>query len=366
MKILHLNSGNETGGGMFHILSLLEYLQHKEQVILGVFCEGELAERAKQKGIEVVIFKQKYRFDISVINEILKYIQKNHIDIIHSHGARANAICYLSKRHLNIPWYITVHSSPLDDFLNIGLKGKLFTQINVKAILAADRILAISERFKRDLINLGVQEQKIVTILNGIDFNASPLVTYVRQQFGFKETDFLIMMVARLEPVKLHETALMALKKLKNKSNSLKLVLVGDGSRKKEIQQMTIDFGLSNNVIFLGHRNDVPALLEIADITLLTSKSESFPLVLLESARAKKPIITTDVGDVRMLIPNKEFGRIVKVGDVNQLVKEIWELYKLKEAGRLVSMGEKLYEHAKARFSIEAFGESVRKAYRLN
>lgn len=366
MKILHLNSGNETGGGMFHILSLLEHLKNKDEVFLGVFSEGEMTERAREKGIDVVVFKQKYKFDISVRKQILKFIKQNQIEILHCHGPRANAISLLLKRHLNIPWYITVHSNPQDDFLNSGLKGKLFTRINVQAIRSADRILAISERFKKDLGKLGVQQEKIVTILNGIDFHTPHLQTYEREQFGFKESDFLIMMIARLEPVKLHETALMALKKLKSRSNSLKLILVGDGSRRVELEQMAKDLSVSDNVIFLGHRNDVPALLELADITLLTSKSESFPLVLLESARAKKPVISTDVGDVRLLIPNKEYGRIVNVGDVDHLAKEIWELYKLKEAGKLISMGEKLYEHAEANFSIEVFTESVRNSYRLN
>jgi len=366
MRILHLNSGNETGGGMVHILSLLEYLKNRDQVILGVFCEGEMLERAREKGIEVAIFKQRYKYDISITKDIKQFILDHQIDILHTHGPRANTLSLLIKRGIDIPWYITVHSNPHDDFLGAVLKGKLFTWLHLRSFKRADKILAISERFRDELVNLGIQKEKIMTILNGIDFNDSPRYKYERSQFGFQESDFILMMVARLEPVKNHEVALFALEKLVQLSDHFKLVLIGNGSRLKELQRMVFEMGLSNHVSFLGQRDDVPDLLELADVTILTSKSESFPLVLLESARAKKPVISTDVGDVKLLIPTQDYGGIIDVGDVEALIKEICRLDHLKKEGKLKLMGERLYLHAKTHFSLESFAESVWTSYKAS
>ena len=364
MNVLHLNAGNETGGGMIHILSLLEHLKDKENITLGLFCEGEMAKRAREKNIRVVIFEQKHQFDVSITKQIKQYVIDNKIDIIHSHGPRANVISYMLKRKINFLWYTTVHSNPLDDFLHHGLKGRFFTRLNLFAIKSADRILAISERFRTDLINLGAKNEKISTILNGIDFNICPKRAYRREEFHLAKDDFVMMMIARLEPVKHHETAIEAMEQLVKKSRKFQLVLIGDGSRKDKLQLMVKEKGLEQNVKFLGYRKDIPELLELCDISLLTSKSESFPLVLLEAARAKKTVVTTDVGGVKALIPNEKYGRIINVGDADNLAKKILELYELKRKGKLTEMGEKLYMHARTNFSLETFADSVRKTYK--
>jgi L-malate glycosyltransferase len=364
MNVLHLNAGNETGGGMFHILSLLGQLKDTGNITLGLFSEGEMAKRAREKNIHVVIFKQKHQFDISIINQIKQYVIKNKIDIIHSHGPRANVISYMLKRKVNFIWYTTVHSNPLDDFIGYGLKGRFFTRLNVFAIKSADQILAISERFRTNLIKLGADKKKICTILNGIDFNVCPKRAYSREEFQLSKDDFVIMMVARLEPVKHHETAIEAMEQLVKLSSKFQLVLIGDGSRMDELQSMVKEKGLTKNVKFFGYRKDIPELLELCDISLLTSKSESFPLVLLEAARAKKTVVTTDVGGIQSLIPNENYGRIINVGDVENLVKQISDLYELKQKGKLKEMGENLYLHARTNFSLESFANSVRKTYK--
>lgn len=364
MKVLHLNTGNETGGGMFHILSLLSQLKEKEHVILGVFYDGVMAEKARHAGIEVVVFEQKSKFDLSIIKRLKKFIEENQIDILHSHGARANTISFLLKRRLQVPWFITVHSNPYDDFLHKGILGRMFSRINIETFKSADRILAVSNRMEKDLIRLGVEGNKISTILNGIDFHYKASKKYNREQFGLKDSDFVIMMIARLEPVKQHETALKALQNLIKKTKAFKLVLIGDGTRRTELQKTVGEMELEENVKFLLQREDVPELLQLADITILTSKSETFPLVLLESARAKKPVISTDVGGVQALIPNNEYGRIIQVGDASGLAEAICQLYLLKENGKLLEMGEKLYQHAKKNFSLESFTESVLNTYR--
>ena len=72
--------------------------------------------------------------------------------------------------------------------------------------------------------------------------------------------------------------------------------------------------------MFLGYQKNVDMYYQIADVTLLTSKTESFPLVLLESARECTPAITTDVGGVKKMIPDSSFGFIVDVDNVGEII----------------------------------------------
>ncbi|KIO64070.1 MULTISPECIES: glycosyltransferase family 4 protein [Bacillaceae] len=363
MNVLHLISGNETGGGMFHVLSLLDKLKNDINVTLGVFHDEEMAKRARNLGIDVCIFKQRSKFDLSIIKNINKYIEENNINIIHTHGARANFIAQFLSTKSKYEWFITVHSNPYDDFLNQGLVGKLFTRLNIRAIKSADCVLAISETFNRSLRNIGVSSEKIETILNGIDFNVKPKISYKREDYNLKEDDFVIMMVARLEPVKCHETALIAMRQLLTKSSKFQLIIVGDGSRYNELRKKTEELEISNNVKFLGQRDDIPELFTLGDITILTSKSESFPLVLLESARAKKPVISTNVGGVTALLPNENYGYIINVGDHKDLADKIWDYFIMKEKGELAEIGERLYKYASANFSDEVFARSVSNIY---
>ena len=97
MKVLHLNAGNETGGGMVHILSLLNELK-SENIYLGLFEEGIFQQEALKRGIQTVTFTQKNRYDLSIISRVIQFIRNNQIDMIHTHGARANLYGYFIKK----------------------------------------------------------------------------------------------------------------------------------------------------------------------------------------------------------------------------------------------------------------------------
>jgi L-malate glycosyltransferase len=364
MKILHLNAGNETGGGMFHILSLLNQLNRSE-FYLGVFEHGEMYERAIESGIQTVLFPQRTKFDFSIIKKITRFIRENEIDFIHTHGARANCYGTLIRTLTDVKWLATVHSDPRDDFMGKGAIGRLYTYTNKRALRKADHLLAISERFKTILtVGFNIPSERVSVMLNGIDFEKELPKPYRREELGLSEEDFVIIMVARLEPVKGHKVALKALQKVNaNHNGKVKLLLIGDGQQREELKTCTAELGLENVVNFLGHRNDVEKIYPAADAAILTSYSESFPLVLLEAARASVPVITTDVGGVDKLIPDDRYGWIIPVENHEALADRIELAMDLKTSGVLQSMGRKLESYSKRHFSIEQFANNVYNVY---
>ncbi|MGG5255337.1 glycosyltransferase [Neobacillus sp. SM06] len=367
MKVLHLNAGNETGGGMVHILSLLKELKKEEdQFILGLLEKGVFYKKAIDAGIDTITFEQASRYDFTILFKLVAYIKKENIDILHTHGARANLYGYFISKMTRVTWMTTIHSDPRNDFLGRGLLGGIFTKLHLAVLKKPDHFFAISKRFTEMLKHFGVDQEKISTIYNGINFQQA----HKGKQTSLKDLnlspeDFIIIMVARFDPVKRHELAVEVVKKFAAQYPSVKVLLVGDGSTKPKIEELVAQEGLENHIIFLGYREDVAALFRLADVTLLLSKTESFPLVLLESSREKTPVITTDVGGVNDMIPDQTFSIVLKDDKVPTILNALEHVLKLKEENRLDDMGDKFYHYTSVRFSLNAFEKSVYNIYKL-
>ncbi|KGP74533.1 glycosyltransferase [Pontibacillus yanchengensis] len=360
MKVVHLISGGETGGSKNHLLTLLDQFP-SDQVSLVVMQQGVLYDEAKKLGIDVHLLDQRSRYDLSILSRLKELIKKNGFQLIHTHGARANLYASILKNSLRIPWVTTIHSDPTLDFLKGGMKGKIFTKINLWTIKRIDHFFAVSERFKEDLINLGVPSEKITTVYNGIDFSKSYATkTLTRADLDLQADDFVTAMVARLHPIKGHEEVFQAIRQLDNPP--FKLLLIGDGPEKEHLTNRVRELGIASQVQFLGFRHDVPDIYQISDIGLLASYSESFPLALLEAAREHTPVVATDVGGVRHMVQGT--GWVVSTKSANELTDAFQKAIEKKKIGELSDLGETFYEHCSANFSLDQLADSTKKMYK--
>lgn len=360
MKVLHLISGGETGGSKNHLLSLLKNLKETE-VLLGVFQEGKLAEEARKMGIPVIVYGQSSRYDFSVIGKIKQTIKGHQISIVHTHGPRANLFTYFVRRRTPFKWISTIHSDPSQDFIKGGMKGKVFTAINMMVIKKIDHFFAVSERFKQMLVGFGLSAEKITTVYNGISFDEQLECRRSREQFAIKEDDFVICMVARLHPIKGHTVVFDALKKVLETKQNVKLLLIGDGPERDNLEKEVKAKGLAKSVRFFGFQQDVHSYLCISDIKLLASYSESFPLVILEAARSYTPVISTDVGGVKDLISDSSLGWVVPIKNAEALAGAITEAI---NATNLAELGNNLYEKASRLYSIDQLAKSTEETYK--
>ncbi|MDG5471579.1 glycosyltransferase family 4 protein [Jeotgalibacillus sp. ET6] len=361
MKILHVISGGETGGSKNHLLSLFKGERSHEMMLL-VFQKGKLYDEALKEGINVELMEQKSRYDLSFLKKFRTYIQSNHFDIVHSHGARANLFVRLIKNRLHAQWAVTVHSDPDLDFMHNKKMSTLFSALNKWSLAKTDKIFAVSDRFKSMLKNYGIPDNKIVSIYNGISFDREK-IRGDRTNLSLSEDDFTAAIVARLHPVKGHSVLFKAIASIKDKID-LTVLIVGEGDLKNTLLNEAKSLNIEKNLRFLGFRSDIDELLSLSDVSLLTSKSESFPLVLLESAREETPVITTDVGGVRSLIPDPSYGWVVAIDDHAQLASALMEAYSLKKSGELTEKGKKLRNHAENNFSLRHLQDSLLKEYK--
>ena len=170
-----------------------------------------------REGINIEVFPQKSRMDLSVIKRLEEEIARENYDIIHCHGARANFIAMFLKKRIKKPMITTIHSDYRLDFNDNIYKKIIFTPLNAIALRKFDYYIAISDEFKDMLVDRGFKEDKIFVVYNGIDLEEE--VEYVSKEeflnrYNIDGEDKLIVgIIARLDLVKDHETFIKGAKK---------------------------------------------------------------------------------------------------------------------------------------------------------
>lgn len=365
MKVLHLISGGDTGGAKTHIISLIKSIDKLIDAKIICFIEDTFYYDAKATGINIEVYKQKNRSDMSVINRLVEEIEREDYDVIHCHGARANFNAMFLRGKINKTLITTVHSDYNLDFKDNIYKRLVFTNLNKFALRRFKHYIAISDTFKEMLVDRGFKREEIYTVYNGIDMDQK--LEYVpkeeflsRYKIDYKDK-IIVGIIARLDKVKDHETFIKAAEILIRKNKNMIFLIAGDGNDEKRLKDLVENLNLEKHIYFLGFVKDQYSFLNAIDINTLTSLSESFPYAILEGALMKKPIVSTDVGGLKQLVEQGRNGYLVEVGDAEDLANKIDEIS--SEKGRIKEMGEKLYEKVEGKFSSDTMAKEHVKIY---
>lgn len=359
LKVLHLISGGDTGGAKTHIISLLKGLNKRIDARIICFIEDTFYEDVLAAGIPIKVFKQKSRSDMSVINRLTDEINQEGYDIIHCHGARANFIAQFLKGKLDKPFITTIHSDYKLDFKDNFYKRLVYTSLNTISLRRFDFFVAVSDSFKEMLIERGFKRDRIFVTYNGIDMGI-PEDHVSKDEFlgryGIEDKGFPIVgILARLDKVKDHRTFIEAARQVL-KTTEVDFLIAGEGAEEASLKELVKDYGLESRVHFIGFVKDPYSFFNAIDVNVLTSVSESFPYVILEGARMKKPVVSTKVGGIARLVDDGENGYLCQTGDWKAIGDRILSL--VKDGALAKFFGQKLYKAAEDRFSYDSMAES--------
>lgn len=141
----------------------------------------------------------------------------------------------------------------------------------------------------------------------------------LKDELGVRDK-FVISVIARLEPVKGHRFFINGVKQLFKRHRDLVCLIVGDGSLERDLREIVVKEGLTDRIKFLGYRRDIPYILAISDLVVLTSEREGVPPKSIAEAMAMaKPVVATDVRGNRYLVRDGETGILVRYGDIERL-----------------------------------------------
>ena len=290
------------------------------------------------------------------------WFKENRINIVQTHFRDSSIAGILAARFAGIKNIIGTRRN----------QGYWLTPVELKIQKFLDRwvtaYIANSQSTKQWMANTeGVDFKRIEVINNGFDFSmfeseAEPDTNrkQMRLSLGIPEDAPVIGIVANLRPVKDHGTFLQAANIVRAQIPAARFLIIGDGPEKPELQKLTDELNLTDAVIFLGARLDVPRILEACDIGVLSSRSESFSNAIVEYMAAGLPVVTTDVGGAREAVDDGINGFIVPIGDFDEMGQRIIELLK---ADTIKEMGQESRKRSLDRFELTSMIEKTEHLY---
>jgi glycosyltransferase involved in cell wall biosynthesis len=279
----------------------------------------EFYERARRRGLSVRMVHCQGRADLRAIRQIEEYIQEDGIDLLHTHGYKADLYGYVAARRSHKPIVATCHN-----WVGGTAALGIYNHLDRLAFKRFNGLAAVSDSVAQRLIDSGVSSRKIKNIANGIDVelfdHAQPLPALASD--GHK----VVGMVARLDLQKGFEYLLCAVRELCVAFRELKVVIVGEGPDRKAIEDMIQQYGLQSKVVLAGQHSDMPGVYAAMDIFVLPSLNEGLPMTILEAMAASKPVIATKVGAIPSLIKDGDTGLLVDPRDSDGLRNAIARL----------------------------------------
>lgn len=364
-KVLHLISGGDTGGAKTHIFTLMKGLSGKVDTKIICFIKDTFYDEAKERGIDIEVYPQEKRWDLSVVSKLSDEIKNGKYDLVHAHGARANFICMFLKKKINVPMVTTVHSDYMLDFKDSFYKNLIYTSLNKMSLKKFDHYICVSDNFKKMLVDRGFDKNKIHVLYNGIDIDEKtlyiPKTAFLEKYKINYNGEFLVGIAARLDKVKDHETFIKACKETLEINPDIIFLIAGDGDEKKKLEEMAKSFGIEKNIYFLGFVRDKYSFFNAIDVNVLTSISESFPYVILEAARLSVPTVSTKTGGIPEIIKDDYTGYLFPIGNYKSLSRYILDLYDKRD--KLKELGDNIKREVVEKYSHLSMGERQKEIY---
>ncbi|MEN6497967.1 MAG: glycosyltransferase [Thermoguttaceae bacterium] len=311
---------------------------------------GSLGEELRREGFVVEVLERHPGIDFGCMQRLRRFWQREQVALVHAHQYTpffyALAARGLRRRP---PVLFTEHGRSFPDYPR--RKRILFNRLMLRR---GDRVVAVGEAVRRALVeNEGIAENRIERIYNGVDFSAfdrgSEDRATLRKRLGFDADQWLIVQVARLDPLKDHATAIRTIQRVASQRANARLLLVGEGAERSRIEAEIAARGVGPHVSLLGLRSDVADLLQASDLFLLTSVSEGIPVTLIEAMAAGLPVVATDVGGVGEVVEHGVTGWLAPSGDDAALAEVVLRV--MSDSRLRESMGRQAQKRARGEFS---------------
>lgn len=318
MKVLHIINDLRVGGAEKLIVDMapimVKFGIHVDILVLQRQ-SNSFERQLKSCGVNIYSIKTRSLYCPSLILKMRKYLKSGY-DIVHVHLFPSQYWAVLSSLLLkNRPILVTTEHNTHNRRRNIAI----FKIIDRFIYSYFEIIIAISNATANNLSSYIKRKSNIVTIPNGISldtyYGASPIS---RKQLGLGESDFIITMVGAFREQKDQDTIIRSLKLLPER---VKLVLVGDGVRRKECEFLSTELNLKDRVVFLGERNDIPSILKAVDVCIVSSHWEGFGLVAVEGMAASKPVIASRVEGLSGIVDS--VGLLFERGNYKELANKV-------------------------------------------
>jgi glycosyltransferase involved in cell wall biosynthesis len=288
---------------------------------------------------------------------LLALLRSGAVDVLHSHKFGSNVWGSLLGRSSRVPVIVSHEHS-------WSYQGQWMRRAIDREVIArfSDAFIAVSRADRRRMIELeGIPADRIVVIPNGIAVPPPHERRPMRAELGIPPHAPLVASVGVLRPEKGMDLLVRAAERLVVEFPDVRVLIAGDGSQRDALERQIAKAGLENVVRLLGHRTDVPEILDAADVAVSASEREGSPLAVLEYMEAARPIVATGVGGVPELIEDGTHGVLVPPHDPAALAAGIATL--LRDPERARELGVRARERRRREFDFEVTVDRVEELY---
>lgn len=377
IKVLHLIPSLTSGGAERQLVNLVG--STSKEIIGHVVCVINepyfFAPNIREAGCKVIKLgiSDKHPF-LKAASKFRSAVRQEKPDVIHSWLYDANVSARLANL-LNGKIPIVTSLQLADYEPETALVGN-YNPLKVRALRAIDKFSAIlakpyfvpcSEFVKNSYQRYyGIDENKTRVIYNSVDPKLLAVseadLKKTREKLALPSDAFIYLNVGRLDPQKNHKILFEAFRQTAAEIPNAFLLLAGVGDLEKELKKLAEDLAIDEKVIFLGRRNDVGALLELADVFVFPSFFEGLPVALIEAMFKSLPCVASQIEVFNEVITDGETGLLIDPTSPTELKDAMIKLYKNTDLRK--SLGEKAFHKAKTKFHTDTTAKEWENFYR--
>lgn len=364
IRVLNILDTINSGGVERRRLSLAKYLD-KSKFELKIICTnavGDFPKEFEKYGVEIFeIGNLKSIFDYKQHLKVIKIINQFKPHIIHGAVFEGVTMAAVSGFYKQVPIIILEETS---DPQNRSWRGNLLMKL---LCLTANKVIGVSPaatNYLEQKINL--PKDKVVLINNGViipTIVSEENIAKTKQKHQLLDDEIVIGSVGRMnsDAHKRFSDLIKAFSLLAHKNNKVKLVLVGDGLEKSNYENLVLQLGIQNQVVFAGYQNEIDKYYSVFDVFCLVSAFEAFGLVLAEAMLHKLPVVATKVGGMQYIVDENETGFLVNKFDVESIFEKLNILSNNNELRK--EFGENGYKKALKNYTEERYVKNVEDLY---
>ena len=370
IKVVHLISSLETGGTEMMLFKLLAAANKDEfnNSVISLTKGGAIAERIAGLGVPVENLGMSRSAPSPVgMLRLYRALRRERPDVLQTWLYHSDLLGYFAGKLANVPalaW--NIRCSTTDDRYFTGMTGRV---VRMLARLSAkpDAVIVNSDAGRTIHEGLGYKPRRWDVIPNGFDLTRfrpdSAARSAVRNELGIPSDAAVIGLVARFDPLKGHGTFLRAAAQLLGSNPSTHFVLVGAGveSNNPFLSDLIDELGISSQVRLMGERSDAARITATFDIATCSSTGEGFPNIIGEAMASGVPVVTTDVGDARLIVGDT--GVVVPLANPKALAKGWQDVLDLGAEG-ITALGERARARVSDHYDIDGVAEQYATIYR--
>ncbi|MFH0984793.1 MAG: glycosyltransferase family 4 protein [Candidatus Omnitrophota bacterium] len=330
VRILYVITQLELGGAQTQLLSLIRGID-KDRYALFLFTgqEGPLVEEALSMD-GLVVHRSRYLKrpidplkDILSLIEMIRFIRRNKIDIVHTHSSKAGILGRFAGALVRARIILhTVHGWAFHDFQKPFIRN-LYRGLEKFTAKFTDKIIVVSEHDRQKGLGCGIGSEKHYALIRyGIDrarFEKRDL--YIRKELGIPEDAVVIGTIACFKPQKSPEDFIKLASYAKEALPHAWFLWVGDGVLREKMERSIDELDLRSRFILTGWRRDIPRVLSAMDVFVLTSLWEGLPIAVLEAMASQVPVVATHTGGISEVIVEGETGFLVPCHNMASMLK---------------------------------------------